>query len=144
MPSQDEDFAAAARLAFDLKHPGRLLAVISKASAQGARAGELLRALAAHMSPEDLKAALEYIREWNTNARNCNAAHAMLRALLQQHPPAALLAVPGAGELLEALAAYSSRHLGRVERLLRSSFLLDATLASMQVRGRAGACHMAQ
>jgi hypothetical protein len=103
----------------------------------GERTGEILAALVAHMSPGDLKAALEFIREWNTNARHCHAAHAMLRAILQHHAPPALLAVPGAGELLEALAAYTGRHLGRVERLLRSSFLLDATLASMQV-GLAG------
>jgi len=48
------------------------------------------------MGPEDLRAALEYAREWNTNARNCHAAQALLRAILRRHKPAALLAVPGA------------------------------------------------
>ncbi|GFH31067.1 WD_REPEATS_REGION domain-containing protein, partial [Haematococcus lacustris] len=36
-------------------------------------------------------------------------------------------------DLTNALLAYSLRHAARVDRLLRSSFLLDYTLASMQV-----------
>lgn len=51
------------------------------------------------MTPDDLKAALEYIREWNTNAKNCHAAQALLRAILLRHPPADVLAVPGARRL---------------------------------------------
>lgn len=36
-------------------------------------------------------------REWNSNARNCHVAQAMLRALLSSRPPSELLAVPGEG-----------------------------------------------
>lgn len=36
-------------------------------------------------------------------------------------------------DLLEALASYTQRHFVRVDRLVRSSFLLDYTLASMNV-----------
>jgi Utp13 specific WD40 associated domain len=41
--------------------------------------------------------------------------------------------VPGVAELLEGLIAYTQRHYARVDRLVRSSFLLDLTLASMNV-----------
>jgi U3 small nucleolar RNA-associated protein 13 len=135
-PLQDEDFAEAARLAFELRHPGRLLAVLRT---QGpAAAGPTAEALVRHLRPEDLKTALEYCRwagagggvagagtlvcqrgrqrwvlpkltpcapapppprpcrEWNTNARNCHVAQAMLRALLSSRTPQELLAVPGA------------------------------------------------
>lgn len=47
------------------------------------------------MTAEDLKDALEYIREWNTNAKNCHAAQAMLRAILLHHAPGDVLQVAG-------------------------------------------------
>lgn len=45
----------------------------------------------------------------------------------------ALLAIPGVGDLLEALASYSQRHFQRMDRLARSAFLLDYTLGSNRV-----------
>ncbi len=45
----------------------------------------------------------------------------------------ALLAVPGVAEVLEGLAAYTQNHFARVSRLQRSAYLLDYTLASMDV-----------
>lgn len=57
---QDKDYAGAARLAFELRHPGRLLAVLRS---QGpAAAAPAAAALARHMRREDLKTALEYCR----------------------------------------------------------------------------------
>jgi hypothetical protein len=47
------------------------------------------------MSDEDVRTALEYCRAWNTNTRNCHAAHAMLKAILAHKRPAQLLDVPG-------------------------------------------------
>lgn len=45
----------------------------------------------------------------------------------------ALLQLPGMQDLVEALASYTQRHFVRIDRLVRSSFLLDYTLASMNV-----------
>ena len=45
-----------------------------------------------------------------------------------------LLAIPGVGEVMEGLASYSQRHFARIDRLARSAFLLDYTLAAMKVR----------
>ena len=50
----------------------------------------------------------------------------------------ALLAVPGVGALLDALGAYSGRHVARLDRLRRSTFLLDYTLAAMRVLAPGG------
>ena len=44
-----------------------------------------------------------------------------------------LLKIPGMQDLVEALASYTQRHFARMDRLVRSSFLLDYTLASMNV-----------
>ena len=43
------------------------------------------------------------------------------------------LKIPGAPDLLEALLSYTQRHFVRMDRLVRSTFLLDYTLASMNV-----------
>ena len=45
-----------------------------------------------------------------------------------------LLAIPGVGEIMEGLASYSQRHFARVDRLARSTYLLDYTLAAMKAR----------
>ena len=45
----------------------------------------------------------------------------------------ALLKIPGMQDLIEALVSYTQRHFTRMDRLVRSSFLLDYTLASMNV-----------
>jgi hypothetical protein len=57
---QDKDYAEAARLAFELRHPGRLLGVLRALGAAGA--GPAAQQIVRHMRPEDLKTALEYCR----------------------------------------------------------------------------------
>lgn len=41
--------------------------------------------------------------------------------------------IKGIGELLEGLIPYSQRHFGRIDRLVRSTFLLDFILSGMSV-----------
>lgn len=41
--------------------------------------------------------------------------------------------IKGVGELLEGLIPYSQRHFGRIDRLVRSTFLLDFILSGMSV-----------
>lgn len=41
--------------------------------------------------------------------------------------------IKGVGELLEGLIPYSQRHFGRIDRLVRSTFLLDYILSGMSV-----------
>ena len=85
---QDKDYTAAAQLAFELKQPGRLLAVVNKACEVGpAKAHHILTKLVSGLSEDELKLCLEYIREWNTNSRHCAVAQAMLQAMLVKHQP---------------------------------------------------------
>ena len=55
------------------------------------------------------------------------SSHSLPNTPPQHRPPA------GVRELSDALLAYSKRHYARVDRLLRSTYLLDYTLASMKV-----------
>ena len=85
---QDKDYTAAAQLAFELKQPGRLLAVVNKACEAGpAKAHHILTKLVGDLSEEELKLCLEYIRDWNSNSRHCSVAQAMLQAILVKHRP---------------------------------------------------------
>lgn len=85
---QDKDYTAAAQLAFELKQPGRLLAVVNKACEAGpTKAHPILTNLVGELSEEELKLCLEYIRDWNTNSRHCSVAQAMLQAILVKHQP---------------------------------------------------------
>ena len=44
-----------------------------------------------------------------------------------------ILQIKGIGELLEGLIPYSQRHFSRIDRLERSTYLLDYTLTGMSV-----------
>ena len=84
---QAEDFAGAARLAFQLNHSGRLLSVITAAAERGVQAcAALLGNLVADWDATQLASALKSIAQWNTNSRHCHAAHALLHAILLRHP----------------------------------------------------------
>ncbi|CAJ1943854.1 unnamed protein product [Sphenostylis stenocarpa] len=48
-------------------------------------------------------------------------------------PPTDSFQIKGIGELLEGIIPYSQRHFGRIDRLVRSTFLLDYILSGMSV-----------
>ncbi len=129
-----KNWKKAAGLAFEMKHPGKLLAVIKSAYQGGQETGEaILRNVVADLDGEKLRQCLEYCREWNTNGRTCFAAQAILGAVLREHSPADLIAIPGIAALLEAIEAYTRRHFARTDRLLRSTFVVDYVLGAMNV-----------
>ncbi len=85
---QDNDYQAAAAMAFELGHAGQLRSVVEAACAQGQEAAEdILNALVGGFEKDQIKQCLEFIREWNTNSRHCHAAQATLQAILSQHAP---------------------------------------------------------
>ena len=82
---------------------------------------------------EQLSFLLSTARDWNTNSRTSWVAQRVLRSVLRTYPPAELAAVPHIKSIIEALIPYSERHLARVDRLVRSSFLLDYTLSAIKL-----------
>lgn len=128
------DWKKAASLAFEMRHPGKLLTVVNAAFQGDQATGEaILRSVVEDLDAERLRQCLEYCREWNTNGRTCFAAQAMLGAVLRMHSPATLAAIPGVAGVLEAIEAYTRRHFARTDRLLRSTYLADFILQSMNV-----------
>jgi U3 small nucleolar RNA-associated protein 13 len=53
---------------------------------------------------------LEYIREWNTNAKHCHVAHRTLRAILSAVGPQTLKQLPQINEILASLVSTTRYH----------------------------------
>lgn len=130
-----KDWKKAAQMALEMNRPGRLLAVVTSMYDEGDPevAESNLQELLCYVPQDNLKQCLEICRDWNTNGKTCFAAQMLFRALMATHPPQELLSVPGIGALLDGFGAYTKRHFARVDRLMRSTFLLDYVLGSMKV-----------
>lgn len=74
---------------------------------------------------------LQYCREWNTRARNCDVAMLVIQAIVSVFPAEKLAAESGIPEILAGVTPYAERHFDRLDRLYASSYLLDFALYSM-------------
>ncbi|KAK3279341.1 hypothetical protein CYMTET_12771 [Cymbomonas tetramitiformis] len=132
-----QDWPAAVKLAFELKQIRRLQGVFQRLleSEPGRKpsGGATLQAVLGQLEEEQLPECLEYIREWNTNARSAPVAQGVLAGLLRAHPAEKLAALPGAQGILAAIQGYTQRHYTRIDQMVRSTFLLDYTLTGLQV-----------
>lgn len=128
----DSDYTRAIQLAFELRRPHRLLELFSQLCRRADLEDPIEKALLA-LPKEGLRELLEYIREWNTKPKFCHVAQFVLFRVLRRLPPTDILEIKGISELLEGLIPYSQRHFSRVDRLVRSTFLLDYTLTRMSV-----------
>nr|CAH67975.1 OSIGBa0142I02-OSIGBa0101B20.18 [Oryza sativa] len=128
----DYDYAKAIQLAFELRRPHRLLELFTQLCRESDLEDPIEKALIG-LPKEGLRVLLEYIREWNTKPKLCHVAQFVLFRVLRSLPPTDILEIKGISELLEGLIPYSQRHFSRVDRLVRSTFLLDYTLTRMSV-----------
>jgi len=122
------DLRAALALGVRLGRPATLHALLA-AAAEQPDAQTTLQAAVAALPRDAWPQLLALCTEWNANARTCAVAQATLGALLAAAPLVALSRVPGAPPLIEAMHAHSQRHVARLDRLVRATYLLDFTLA---------------
>uniref|UniRef100_A0A8C5C9S9 Transducin beta like 3 n=1 Tax=Gadus morhua TaxID=8049 RepID=A0A8C5C9S9_GADMO len=85
--------------------------------------------------PRPTESLLRYCAVWNTNARSCLDAQAVLQVLLTHLAPEELLQYQGARGHLEGLIPYTERHMQRIGRLLQSSMFIDYMWQKMRVTG---------
>ncbi|KAL2894329.1 Transducin beta-like protein 3 [Bienertia sinuspersici] len=128
----DADYAKAIQISFDLRKPHKLFELLSELCREKDAVDHLRKALLP-LGKEQIKQLFEYIREWNTKPRLCHIAQFVLFQVFNMLSPTELVEVKGIGELLEGLIPYSQRHFSRIDRLERSTFLLDYTLIGMSV-----------
>ncbi|KAH9784084.1 WD REPEATS REGION domain-containing protein [Citrus sinensis] len=128
----DADYTKAIQVAFELRRPHKLFELF--ASVCRKREAELQIEKALHaLGKEEIRQLLEYVREWNTKPKLCHVAQFVLFQLFNIHPPTEIIEIKGISDVLEGLIPYTQRHFSRIDRLVRSTFLLDYTLTGMSV-----------
>ncbi|XP_008286142.1 transducin beta-like protein 3 [Stegastes partitus] len=132
----EKKYLKALGLAISLDQPHTVLTVI-KAIRQGENSGELLEKTLLKLRLDQKESILRYCAVWNTNARNCLDAQAVLQVLLTHLPPEELLQYQGARTHLEGLIPYTERHMQRIGRLLQASMFLNYMWQKMRVAGAA-------
>jgi U3 small nucleolar RNA-associated protein 13 len=128
----DTNWVKAVKLAFTLQRPLKLFSVFTdllRTQGGDVQLCEILQSL----EKEHRQLLLEYIRDWNMKPKSCHIAQRVLFDVLSVVPPREILEVPGVEQFIEGIIPYAKRHLSRIDRLSRSTFLLDYTLARMSV-----------
>ncbi|XP_041851895.1 transducin beta-like protein 3 [Melanotaenia boesemani] len=130
----EKKYLKALGLAISLDQPHTVLTVI-RAIRQGENGHELLEKTLLKLRIDQKESILRFCVVWNTNARNCLDAQAVLRVLLTHLPPEELLQYQGARAHLEGLIPYTERHMQRIGRLLQASMFLNYMWQKMRVVG---------
>ncbi|KAF3700233.1 Transducin beta-like protein 3 [Channa argus] len=130
----EKKYLKALGLAISLDQPHTVLTVI-KAIRRGEDRLELLEKTVLKLRQDQKESLLRYCVVWNTNARNCLDAQAVLQVLLTHLPPEELLQYQGARTHLEGLIPFTERHMQRIGRLLQASMFLNYMWQKMRVAG---------
>ncbi|KAK0578329.1 hypothetical protein LWI29_008698 [Acer saccharum] len=128
----DADYTKAIQIAFELRRPHKLFELFARLCRKRKAEQQIENALHG-LGKEDFRQLFEYVREWNTKPKLCHVAQAVLFRLFNILPPTEIIEIKGIAELVEGLIPYSQRHFSRIDRLVRSTFLLDYTLTGMSV-----------
>lgn len=114
------------------RHALRVFTAIIEAEVQKGKEGlEALRKHVQSWEEERLVRVLQYCRDWNTKARNCNVALLVVKSIVTTIPVHTLAATKGVPELVAGIISYAERHHDRLDRLYGNSFLLDFALSGM-------------
>lgn len=128
----DADYTKAIQIALELRRPHKLFELVSELCRKRESESQIEKALTA-LSNEQFGLLFEYVREWNTKPKLCHVAQFVLFRVFNMLPPTEIIKMKGVGELLEGLIPYTQRHFSRIDRLVRSTLLLDYTLTGMSV-----------
>ncbi|XP_029130005.1 transducin beta-like protein 3 [Cajanus cajan] len=128
----DADYTKAIQIAFELRRPHKLYELFAELCRKRKAEDQIDRALKG-LGNEELRILFNYVREWNTKPKLCYVSQFVLFRVFNIFPPTDIVQIKGIGEFLEGLIPYSQRHFGRIDRLVRSTFLLDYILSGMSV-----------
>ncbi|KAG6609808.1 U3 small nucleolar RNA-associated protein [Phytophthora cinnamomi] len=140
----------AVQLAFELNHPNRMLQILrdllegprhkDQPTLPGGKpidpdnfSPEDIFAPVVHsLKDEQLTTLMDWLRDWNTNARNTSVCQVLVSTILRELPPSRLKSLDGVSKTVEALIAYSERHFQRIDRMLQKSYLVDFSIVTMK------------
>ncbi|KAJ0041743.1 hypothetical protein NL108_007394, partial [Boleophthalmus pectinirostris] len=130
----EKKYLKALGLAISLDQPHTVLMVI-RAIWQAEKSKELLEKTVLKLRQDQKESLLRFCVVWNTNARNCLQAQAVLQVLLTHLSPEELLQYQGTRAHLEGLIPYTERHMQRIGKLMQSSMFLNYMWQKMRVVG---------
>ncbi|KAL7860468.1 hypothetical protein AOLI_G00168170 [Acnodon oligacanthus] len=130
----EKKYLKALGIAISLDQPHTVLKVIKEIRQDEEGPLQLEKTLL-RLRQDQKESLLRYCVVWNTNARSCLDAQAVLQVLLTHLSPDDLLQFQGARTHLEGLIPYTERHMQRISRLLQSSMFLDYMWQKMRVTG---------
>nr|XP_057904992.1 transducin beta-like protein 3 [Doryrhamphus excisus] len=130
----EKKYLKALGLAISLDQPHTVLSVI-KEIRQAQDSHQLLEKTVLKLRQDQKESVLRYCSVWNTNAKNCLDAQAVLKVLLTHLPPEEMLQYQGARAHLEALIPYTERHMQRIGRLMQATMFLNYMWQKMRVAG---------
>ena len=137
-----QDYRRAIEVALSLGHPGRLLQLFRELNGDSGVTGSAdVDRVLQELASTDLVRLLRYVRDWNTRASSAAVAQRVLHAIVKLRPAEDIghaFGDAGTGEekiglheLVEGLIPYTERHLGRMERLVQESYVVDYVLREM-------------
>ncbi|KAL2101183.1 hypothetical protein ACEWY4_002944 [Coilia grayii] len=129
----EKKYLKALGLAISLDQPHTVLQVIK--AIQQSEESQQLQKTVLKLRQDQKESLLRFCTVWNTNARNCLHAQAVIQVLLTHLSPEELLTFQGARSHLEALIPYTERHMQRIGRLLQGSMFLDYMWQKMRLTG---------
>ncbi|XP_065062722.1 transducin beta-like protein 3 isoform X3 [Rhopilema esculentum] len=125
-------FTKAIGLALSLERPFTVLSILKELLAD-ANGEERLASVLSGLRNDQIDLVLKYMRDWNTNAKNCHATQSALSIILKFKSPDELTELPDMKDNIEAILPYTERHFNRLNRLLQQSAFLEYTWESMRL-----------
>ncbi|KAK6476051.1 transducin beta-like protein 3 [Huso huso] len=132
----EKKYFKAMGLAISLNQPHTVLMVI-KGILTNDDGAEQLEKTILKLRRDQKESVMRFCGVWNTNARNCQEAQAVVQVLLQHESPEELLQYSGVRATLEGLIPYTERHFQRISRLLQASMFVDYMWENMRLTGNA-------
>eukprot|EP01117_Protostelium_nocturnum_P020075 TRINITY_DN887_c0_g2_i1.p1 TRINITY_DN887_c0_g2~~TRINITY_DN887_c0_g2_i1.p1 ORF type:complete len:845 (-),score=185.07 TRINITY_DN887_c0_g2_i1:138-2672(-) len=137
-----KDYKKAIKLAFALDQPNRIFSIfeeivndseasIIESNPTFQQKLSCMESIVTGFGISQLAKCLEYIRDWNTNAKKSLLAQGLLNVILTKIPVSKLQKVSHFKEIVEGLLPYTERHFQRSQTLLQKSYLIDYTLQRM-------------
>ena len=125
-------FDKAVQLAIALNHPRRAFKVF-QLILDGVSGTTTLTEVISALEGSYLESLLDYLCEWNTNARNSFTAQSILSIVLRTRGHEELLELPKMKDIIESLLPYTERHYERVNRLVQQSMFVNYSWDCMKL-----------
>lgn len=125
------DWGSAMILAMELDSPMKLLSIMTKLNESGDI--KSIEKFVGGLEGDRLVMFLKYLRDWNTHSRHAAVAQCILNLVLKTFPADVLLELPGIGELIDALGAYTQRHYEHANDMMKGACVVGYCLESMDL-----------